>query len=187
MPRKSAIHPRLWAWKSLLNPNPPSAFGVPFTMIMIQVQTWWSALSHLQIKPGSFNAEWQGTEISLAAASFFQHYYYSEDGFYATWIKAPLEGGQWSVEAVSLSPFHGLRMAQPQPLLRTKPIHVQIDGIPALVRRGEILTNLTLRTRNNMPIPLKVLYTLHTRIKSPFLGRKISYFLGIRTYNTFLV
>ena len=101
------------------------------------------------------------------------HFLYSEDGFYATWIRAPLEGSQWSVEAVSLSPFHGLRMAQPQPLLRTKPIHVQIDGIPALVRRGEILTNLTLRTRNNMPIPLKVLYTLHTRIKSPFLGRKI--------------
>ena len=100
------------------------------------------------------------------------HFLYSEDGFYATWIRAPLEGGQWSVEAVSLSPFHGLRMAQPQPLLRTKPIHVQIDGIPALVRRGEILTNLTLRTRNNMPIPLKVLYTLHTRIKWTFLGQK---------------
>ena len=85
------------------------------------------------------------------------HFFFcSEDGFYTTWVKAPREGGQWSVEAVSLSPFHGLRMAQPQPLLRTKPIHVQIDGIPALVRRGEILTNLTLRTRNNMPIPVKV-------------------------------
>ena len=81
---------------------------------------------------------------------------FSEDGFYATWVRAPLEGGQWSVEAVSLSPFHGLRRAQPQPLLRTKPIHVQIHGLPNSLRRGEILANLTVSTRNNMPIPLQV-------------------------------
>ena len=83
---------------------------------------------------------------------------YSEDGFYATWIKAPLEGGQWSVEAVSLSPFHGMRMAQPQPLLRTKPIHLRIEGIPTTMRRGEILANFTLMARNNMPISLQVLF-----------------------------
>ena len=87
--------------------------------------------------------------------SFFP-FAYSEDGFYATWIKAPLEGGQWSVEAVSLSPFHGMRMAQPQPLLRTKPIHLQIEGIPTTMRRGEILANFTLMARNNMPISLQV-------------------------------
>ena len=80
----------------------------------------------------------------------------SEDGFYATWIKAPLEGGQWSVEAISLSPFHGMRMAQPQPLLRTKPIHVKIDGIPISVRRGETVTNFTVMVHNNMPISLQV-------------------------------
>lgn len=60
------------------------------------------------------------------------------------------------MEAVSLSPFHGLRMAQPQPLLRTKPIHVSIDGIPKNIRRGEILENLTISARNNMPISLQV-------------------------------
>ena len=81
---------------------------------------------------------------------------YSEDGFYATWIKAPLEGGQWSVEAVSLSPFHGMRMAQPQPLLRTKPIQVRIDGIPVSVRRGETLAKFSVMARNNMPISLQV-------------------------------
>ena len=86
---------------------------------------------------------------------------YSEDGFYATWIKAPLEGGQWSVEAVSLSPFHGMRMAQPQPLLRTKPIHLRIEGIPTTMRRGEILANFTLMARNNMPISLQV-FTIFT-------------------------
>ena len=89
--------------------------------------------------------------------SIYFRSFFSEDGFYATWIKSPLDGGQWAVEAVSLSPFHGLRMAQSQPLLRTKPIHVQIDGIPATLRRGEILNNLTILTRNNMPIPLQVL------------------------------
>jgi len=87
---------------------------------------------------------------------FFQCGRASEDGFYATWIKAPLEGGQWSVEAVSLSPFHGMRMAQPQPLLRTKPIHLRIEGIPTTMRRGEILANFTLMARNNMPISLQL-------------------------------
>ena len=90
---------------------------------------------------------------------------YSEDGFYATWIKAPLEGGQWSVEAVSLSPFHGMRMAQPQPLLRTKPIHLRIEGIPTTMRRGEILANFTLMARNNMPISLQVFTILTLWLK----------------------
>ena len=92
----------------------------------------------------------------LLLLPFFQHYYCSEDGFYATWIKAPLEGGQWSVEAVSLSPFHGLRKAQPQPLLRTKPLVVGLEGLPYSIRRGEILPHVAIVTRNNMPIPLQV-------------------------------
>ena len=84
----------------------------------------------------------------------------SEDGFYTTWVKAPSEGGQWSVEAVSLSPFHGLRMAQPQPLLRTIPVNVAIDGISTSLKRGEILKNVTIRTRNNMPVLMKVPYLI---------------------------
>ena len=91
-----------------------------------------------------------------AANNQYPSFACSEDGFYATWIKAPLEGGQWSVEAISLSPFHGMRMAQPQPLLRTKPINVRIDGIPISVRRGENVANFTVMARNNMPIPLQV-------------------------------
>ena len=47
-------------------------------------------------------------------------------------------------------------MAQPQPLLRTKPIHLRIEGIPTTMRRGEILANFTLMARNNMPISLQV-------------------------------
>ena len=82
---------------------------------------------------------------------------YSEDGFYTTWVKAPSEGGQWSVEAVSMSPFHGLRKAQSQPLLRTMPISVAIEGIPSSLKRAEILRNVTIRTRNNMPVPMQVL------------------------------
>ena len=82
--------------------------------------------------------------------------FYSEDGFYTTWVKAPSEGGQWSVEAVSMSPFHGLRKAQSQPLLRTMPISVAIEGIPSSLKRAEILRNVTIRTRNNMPVPMQV-------------------------------
>ena len=82
--------------------------------------------------------------------------FYSEDGFYTTWVKAPSEGGQWSVEAVSMSPFHGLRKAQSQPLLRTMPISVAIGGIPRSLKRAEILRNVTIRTRNNMPVPMQV-------------------------------
>ena len=89
-------------------------------------------------------------------------FFCSEDGFYTTWVKAPREGGQWSVEAVSLSPFHGLRMAQTQPLLRTIPVYVAIGGIPTSLKRGEILRNVTIRTRNNMPVPMKVLYHFRT-------------------------
>ena len=89
-------------------------------------------------------------------------FFCSEDGFYTTWVKAPREGGQWSVEAVSLSPFHGLRMAQTQPLLRTIPVYVAVGGIPTSLKRGEILTNVTIRTRNNMPVPMKVLYHFRT-------------------------
>ena len=39
--------------------------------------------------PKAFNAR-RTINILLSFA-------YSEDGFYATWIKAPLEGGQWSI------------------------------------------------------------------------------------------
>ena len=87
---------------------------------------------------------------------FFIFCFYSEDGFYTTWVKAPSEGGQWSVEAVSMSPFHGLRKAQSQPLLRTMPISVAIEGIPSSLKRAEILRNVTIRTRNNMPVPMQV-------------------------------
>ena len=86
--------------------------------------------------------------------------FYSEDGFYTTWVKAPSEGGQWSVEAVSMSPFHGLRKAQSQPLLRTIPVNVAIDGISTSLKRGEILKNVTIRTRNNMPVLMKVPYLI---------------------------
>ena len=93
---------------------------------------------------------------------FFIFCFYSEDGFYTTWVKAPSEGGQWSVEAVSMSPFHGLRKAQSQPLLRTMPISVAIEGIPSSLKRAEILRNVTIRTRNNMPVPMQVHIVLYT-------------------------
>ena len=67
------------------------------------------------------------------------------------------------MEAISLSPFHGMRMAQPQPLLRTKPIHIKIDGIPISVRRGESLANFTVMARNNMPISLQVRLVIYLR------------------------
>ncbi len=81
---------------------------------------------------------------------------FSEDGFYTTYADAPEEGGEWIVEAMSMSPFHGLRLAQPQKILRTKPIEVGINGLAASIRRGEILSNVNVVTRNNMPIPLQV-------------------------------
>ena len=96
------------------------------------------------------------TTVKKVKQSISFLYSCSEDGFYATWIKAPLEGGQWLVEAISLSPFHGMRMAQPQTLLRTKPVFVKIDGIPASICRGESIANFTVMLRNNMPIPLQV-------------------------------
>ena len=55
-----------------------------------------------------------------------------------------------------MSPFHGLRKAQSQPLLRTMPISVAIEGIPSSLKRAEILRNVTIRTRNNMPVPMQV-------------------------------
>ena len=113
----------------------------------------------LLLRPFAWNFKGKPEKADGQSISFF--FAYSEDGFYATWIKAPLEGGQWSVEAVSLSPFHGMRMAQPQPLLRTKPIHLRIEGIPTTMRRGEILANFTLMARNNMPISLQV-FTIFT-------------------------
>ena len=99
-----------------------------------------------------FNTETQKTVPKVV----FIFCFYSEDGFYTTWVKAPSEGGQWSVEAVSMSPFHGLRKAQSQPLLRTMPISVAIEGIPSSLKRAEILRNVTIRTRNNMPVPMQV-------------------------------
>ena len=102
-----------------------------------------------------FNTENNPKDIYLKVCFLFS-VFYSEDGFYTTWVKAPSEGGQWSVEAVSMSPFHGLRKAQSQPLLRTMPISVAIEGIPSSLKRAEILRNVTIRTRNNMPVPMQV-------------------------------
>ena len=102
-----------------------------------------------------FSTENNPKDVYLKVCFLFS-VFYSEDGFYTTWVKAPSEGGQWSVEAVSMSPFHGLRKAQSQPLLRTMPISVAIEGIPSSLKRAEILRNVTIRTRNNMPVPMQV-------------------------------
>lgn len=87
---------------------------------------------------------------------FFQCGNTSEDGFFTTWVKAPVMGGQWTVEAASLSPFHGLRLAEARSLLRTKPIHVHLVGLPPIFRRGEVLPQVGASIRNNMPVPLQL-------------------------------
>jgi hypothetical protein len=53
-------------------------------------------------------------------------------------FRAPASGGQWTVEAISVSPLHGLRVSKPRPIRRTRPVDIVILGLPEAVRRGEV-------------------------------------------------
>ena len=82
--------------------------------------------------------------------------FFSDDGYYATWQVAPRDGGQWSIEAVSLSQYHGLRAASPKSVLRTIPLNVDFDGLPSTVKRDEVLPQMNITLRSNMPVDVNV-------------------------------
>jgi hypothetical protein len=67
------------------------------------------------------------------------------------------------VEAISVSPLHGLRVSRPKTIRRTRPVDFKILGVPQSAKRNEVLKDVTVSIRNNMPVELQV--CLHTDIK----------------------
>ena len=80
----------------------------------------------------------------------------SEDGFYSAGFRAPATGGQWTIEAISVSPLHGLRVSRPRSIRRTRPIDFQIQGVPDSAKRSEIIKDMSVVIRSNMPVELQV-------------------------------
>ena len=93
-------------------------------------------------------------DLGLRGTCF--HFSSSDDGYFTTTASAQAKGGEWKVEAVSISKYHGLRSATPQTVLRTMPLEAKFKGVPDMVREGEILTSFNLTMRNNMPIKINV-------------------------------
>ena len=81
---------------------------------------------------------------------------YSEDGFYSATFRAPTSGGQWNVEAISVSPLHGLRVSKTRSVRRTRPLDLLVTGVPVSVKRNETIRDVTVAVRNNMPVPMQV-------------------------------
>ena len=88
--------------------------------------------------------------------SSFPFFTSSDDGYYATLQPAPKFGGRWSVQAVSLSQYHGLRAAAPRTVLRTRPLTLNFDGVPAAMKKDEVLPQVNLTIQSHMPVNMNV-------------------------------
>lgn len=60
------------------------------------------------------------------------------------------------MEAISVSPLHGLRVSRPKSIRRTRPVDFQISGLPDSAKRNEVLKDVNIVLRNNMPVLMQV-------------------------------
>ena len=98
--------------------------------------------------------------------SLKQHFpFYSEDGFYSAAFRAPASGGQWNVEAISVSPLHGLRVSKTRSVRRTRPLDIIVTGVPLSVKRNETIRDVTVAVRNNMPVPMQVSHIVINKLQ----------------------
>ena len=104
-----------------------------------------------------------GSTRSLSLKLHFP--FYSEDGFYSAAFRAPASGGQWNVEAISVSPLHGLRVSKTRSVRRTRPLDIIVTGVPVSVKRNETIRDVTVAVRNNMPVPMQVSHIVINKLQ----------------------
>lgn len=60
------------------------------------------------------------------------------------------------MEAISVSPLHGLRVSRPKSVRRTRPVDFELTGVPESAKRSEVLKEVAVSMRNNMPVLMQV-------------------------------
>ena len=72
---------------------------------------------------------------------------YSDDGYYTLDVRSPESAGTWTIQSASISPLHGIQMAIPQDIVRTKTFDANFHGMPKVTIISNFLkTNLIQNT-----------------------------------------
>ena len=64
---------------------------------------------------------------------------FSDDGYYTLDVGSPESAGTWTIQAASISPLHGIQMAIPQDIVRTKTFNAKFHGIPKVKSSNKLL------------------------------------------------
>ena len=65
----------------------------------------------------------------------------SDDGYYTLDVRSPESAGTWTIQSASISPLHGIQMAIPQDIVRTKTFDANFHGMPKVTIIVNFLKN----------------------------------------------